>query len=500
MPKHIEQIVAAGLDAPSLMAISYKTLETLGWKINLATENILIARTPQTWKRYSNEITIKTENEKLSVTSNMIHGEIFDAMGRTKKDVAQFITAFEEVKIQYSGTTDDVTGKIASLKQETAHLLEAEIKESAQVDLVMNLSKGSMTLTYVIIALNTLIFVLMALNGAGIFEANSVVHIRWGSNYSFLTQSGDWWRLITNTFIHFGIIHLLMNMYVLYMAGVYLEPMLGKVKFISAYFATGIIASLVSLWWHKDGVNSAGASGAIFGLYGLFLALLVTKLIPEKVRKALLQSTVIFVAYNLIYGAKGGVDNSAHIGGLLSGFIIGQFYAWVLKKEKNEQKITWAGPVVLALSAAAAFAYLQQNQISASERKSILLELNNTKYSDYEKYNKQLVLFDEVHERAMSVYKNTNLSDAEFRDTLENVTIKYWNEAEDDIMQTRNMNVSASLKQKSDKLIEYVQTRKKEIQLLLKIIDTPDNADLMNQLKEIRIRANALFEEALKLQ
>jgi len=161
------------------------------------------------------------------------------------------------------------------------------------------------------IAINVLVFILMAMDGAGIMDLNPMVHIKWGSNYLPLTLSGDWWRVITSTFIHFGIIHLLMNMYCLYMAGVYLEPMLGKLKYITAYLCTGILASIISLWWHRDiaEYNSAGASGAIFGMYGLFLALLSTNLIPKQMRMPLLQSIGIFVVYNLAYGMKAGVDN-----------------------------------------------------------------------------------------------------------------------------------------------------------------------------------------------
>ncbi|MEJ7610097.1 MAG: rhomboid family intramembrane serine protease [Ferruginibacter sp.] len=117
-----------------------------------------------------------------------------------------------------------------------------------------------------------------------IIDPNGTVHIKWGSNYGPLTLSGDPWRLITNVFIHFGIIHLAMNMYCLYIIGSYLEPMLGKTKFITAYLCTGILASLTSLWWHNESVNSAGASGAVFGLYGLFWRCLL-RILSQRMRE-----------------------------------------------------------------------------------------------------------------------------------------------------------------------------------------------------------------------
>ena len=223
----------------------------------------------------------------------------------------------------------------------------------------------------------------MALDGAGIMAANGWVHIKWGSNFKQLTQSGDWWRLLTNTFIHFGIIHLAMNMYCLYIVGVYLEPMLGRVKYIAAYLCTGILASLASLWWHKEGVNSAGASGAIFGLYGLFLALLTSKFIPQKVRERLLQSIVIFIGFNLVAGMKSGVDNAAHVGGLLSGFAIGYGHIYTIKKEQQQnEKIKWLVPVMVVFTIFITAAYLWQNQTPYAERAALLKEINEVYLKD----------------------------------------------------------------------------------------------------------------------
>lgn len=112
---------------------------------------------------------------------------------------------------------------------------------------------------------------------------------------------------------------------------------MGRTRFISAYLLTGITASLASLWLH-DLTISAGASGAIFGMYGVFLAMLTTNLIEKAARKALLTSIAVFVGYNLIYGLKGGIDNAAHIGGLLGGLVIGYALIPSLKKP-NDNKL-----------------------------------------------------------------------------------------------------------------------------------------------------------------
>ena len=107
---------------------------------------------------------------------------------------------------------------------------------------------------------------------------------------------------------------------------------------------TGVLASVASLWWH-DNTVSAGASGAIFGLYGVFLALLTTDLLHKEVRQQLLSSIGIFVVYNLVYGLQGGVDNAAHIGGLVSGVVMG-FAIYPALRRPEAQGLQWTSVAV----------------------------------------------------------------------------------------------------------------------------------------------------------
>jgi len=130
--------------------------------------------------------------------------------------------------------------------------------------------------------------------------------------------------------------HVLSNMYGLLFVGIFLEPILGKTKFLATYLLTGLLASIASIWWY-DATISVGASGAIFGLYGLFLAFMLTKVFPKEFGKTFLLSTVIFVGYNLLMGLVGGIDNAAHVGGLLSGFVVGLIlYPTIEKDVVNE--------------------------------------------------------------------------------------------------------------------------------------------------------------------
>lgn len=187
-------------------------------------------------------------------------------------------------------------------------------------------------ITPILIYLNLGIFLIMMFAGLGFISFKSQDLLNWGANYRPATVNGEWWRLLTSTFLHGGLMHLVCNMYGLLFVGVFLEPLLGKTRYLIVYLLTGIIASSASLWWY-DATVSVGASGAIFGLYGLFLALLLTKVFPPDFGKAFMASTLVFIGFNLLMGLTGGIDNAAHIGGLLSGFVIGLILYPTLKKQ-----------------------------------------------------------------------------------------------------------------------------------------------------------------------
>lgn len=187
-------------------------------------------------------------------------------------------------------------------------------------------------ITPILIYTNLGIYILMVVLGLGFISFKGLDLLNWGANYGPLTKGGDWWRLLTSTFLHGGLMHVLANMYGLLFVGIFLEPLLGKTKFLTTYLLTGLLASIASIWWYEATI-SVGASGAIFGLYGLFLAFMLTKVFPTEFGKAFLLSTVIFVGYNLLMGLVGGIDNAAHIGGLLSGFVVGLILYPTIKKE-----------------------------------------------------------------------------------------------------------------------------------------------------------------------
>lgn len=197
--------------------------------------------------------------------------------------------------------------------------------------------KEGFYITPILIDINVFIFILMIVSGLGFISFRPIDLLEWGANYKPYTTHGEWWRLITCMFVHGGFMHLFANMYGLLFVGVFLEPVLGKIRYAGIYLITGIAASIASLYMH-DSTVSIGASGAIFGLYGTFFALLLTKVFPKEFNKAFLVSTIFFIGFNLFMGfADTGIDNAAHIGGLISGFIIGLIISKKLKQEAEEK-------------------------------------------------------------------------------------------------------------------------------------------------------------------
>lgn len=187
----------------------------------------------------------------------------------------------------------------------------------------------------ILIYINIAVFIIMMVAGLGFMSFKGQDLLIWGANFRPSTMDGEWWRLLSSTFLHGGLMHLLFNMYGLLFVGMFLEPVLGKTKFLVSYLVAGILASVASLWWYEATI-SVGASGAIFGMYGLFLAFMLTKIFHPDFSKSFLLSTVVFVGFNLLMGLTGGIDNAAHIGGLISGFIIGLVLTPILNKEGKE--------------------------------------------------------------------------------------------------------------------------------------------------------------------
>ena len=188
--------------------------------------------------------------------------------------------------------------------------------------------------TYSLIFICVLVFILMYVLGNG--STDNYTLLVFGANVDTLTKNGDYYRLFTSMFLHIGILHLLCNMYSLYIIGKEVENVFGKVKYLIIYLLSGIAGSILSLAFNHNTI-CAGASGAIFGLLGALLYF--GYYYRTYLGVTLTRSIIPVIVLNLIIGfTSSGIDNAAHIGGLVGGILIAMAVG-VPDKSNNNNKI-----------------------------------------------------------------------------------------------------------------------------------------------------------------
>ena len=180
-------------------------------------------------------------------------------------------------------------------------------------------------LTYTIIALNVAIYLYAALLSGSLVDMDMRILVNLGALYGPLTIADtQWWRLLSAMFLHGGMTHLLMNMFSLYLIGRGLEQYFSKGTYLSLYLFSGLFGGIVSLYMHPQSVG-IGASGAIFGTFGALAGFFIAH--RDRIgayTKVFMKDFAVVLGLNFFIGiAIPQVDMSAHIGGLLIGFIGG---------------------------------------------------------------------------------------------------------------------------------------------------------------------------------
>lgn len=176
--------------------------------------------------------------------------------------------------------------------------------------------------TVTLIAINIAVFFILTLFGD---TEDAVFMLQHGAMYApYVTEGHEYYRIFTCLFLHFGIAHLLNNMVMLGALGWNLELEIGKIRYIIIYFGSGIIGNIISLCYDltlQQPAVSAGASGAIFGLMGALLYVVIAN--RGRLGRLSGRGMLVMVALSLYFGlTSSGVDNLAHIGGLVSGFLL----------------------------------------------------------------------------------------------------------------------------------------------------------------------------------
>jgi membrane associated rhomboid family serine protease len=302
--------------------------------------------------------------------------------------------------------------------------------------------------TFALIAVNVLVFLVMVLRGVSFLSPTTSSVLAWGADYGPYTLGGQWWRMFTSMFIHFGIIHIFMNMFVLLSIGMFMESLSGRVSYLILYVVAGLGGGVASLAWHPTTV-SAGASGAVFGLYGGLLGFLVRHrdVINPEVLKSLRKGALTFVGYNIIFGLLPGIDMAAHVGGLVTGFLLGLFlvvpYISTRSQEKPKRHIQNA--IALVIGIALVLVPLR----ALPKPGDFIGELNRMDATE----DASLKLYNDSLEK----WKAHSLSNQQFADLISQQLLPKWRTERDALTQLQHL--SASEARLAAKLVKYMNTR-----------------------------------------
>jgi len=375
-----------------LYALLLEAIQLLGWSRGASKIDQITAFPGFSLIPFGEVVNMQINYDKVVVTSSCIMPQIW-SFGQNKRNIRKLGRALNHL-IQ-NRTEDQLRQKYFIASSEFI----ADTQEKVQSDRFKELTSSTSKITGVfsifnpkpgyyitpiLINLNILYFILLGLAGAGFWNYNLHGFEYLGVNLLDLTLTQhEWWRLLTYQFMHGGILHLLGNMFSLLMIGAYLEPLLGKWRFLVFYLICGTIGGLFSIYIHPF-LGSVGASAAIIGMYGVFLGLLSSDLIEKHTRNAILSTLIFFLTLQLLFGLQGPVDNSAHVGGLLTGFVLGLISISAIRKENTWNTVKRLSIIVL-MAIFIIFFTLKEMPNKANEFRAVIQEfgLNDDRAQNY---------------------------------------------------------------------------------------------------------------------
>jgi rhomboid protease GluP len=343
-------------------------------------------------------------------------------------------------------------------------------------------SGGRAWLTPALVAVNLAIFVIMVASGVPALSPGATDVLPWGANYGPYVLTGQPWRLLTSAFLHFGLLHVALNMFALWQVGRLVERLFRTSGFAVLYLVSALGGSVASSLVHPLTV-SAGASGAVFGVYGAFLAYLLRRrgAIPASVLNPLRGSALVFVGYNLVIGMSvEQIDNSAHVGGLVSGFLCGLVLATPLGQPLHRRRAALA--LLVAIVGAMAMVVLRP---SVPDFVGELNAFGKDEARVVKRYN-------EIVDQA----KGESISDATFATMLEREIVQPWN-----AVQARLQRLDGRLPAREQKivmlLLQYVDQRALGWSQLAAAARVGDSAAVTDATASLR-RADQLLEQLNK--
>lgn len=262
---------------------------------------------------------LHSENEKISLNNILIDAE------NAEEQLKQLETELGIPAETFQVPTDIDESTVTSERSVVINYITAKVSDEQ-----VQARKEKPYVTYVLLAIQIAVFLIMTFTGGT--SNNTFNLVRWGAKFNPLIFAGEWWRFITPMFIHIGLLHLLMNSVVLYIIGPMAEKLYGKWRYALIYVLSGITGVVASFAFNIN--VAAGASTAIFGIFGALLYLVVLK--PHIYARSLGISIAGLVVVNLVVDLfSQGIDLAGHIGGLVGGFLIAgalsmphQYFHW----------------------------------------------------------------------------------------------------------------------------------------------------------------------------
>jgi rhomboid protease GluP len=326
-----------------------------------------------------------------------------------------------------TGSESDARALLAKLPATSTATFARRWQESREFNARLDEIGGRHWVAPALVLANIAVFVALIIAGKSFEPAADPTRLmQWGANFGPLTIGGDWWRLISALFLHADWVHLLLNMWVLWNVGRLTERLYGTALFALLYFVSGICASLTRIVW-DPGIASIGASGAIFGIVGALLAMLLNSRarIPRSIAFAYWPSTLLFVLFNLVSGFQNPfVDNAAHVGGLLSGLAFGWIFVRPIDRAQRSAfplRQSIAGAVLAIAVGGACFAHLH----GAHGRTSVTEQFMLARPWYVRGETENLQLWQELAWRA----SNGTISEEEIANRFEKEIIPFWNDA-----------------------------------------------------------------------
>jgi rhomboid protease GluP len=335
-------------------------------------------------------------------------------------------------------------------------------------------------LTPLLIAVNTLVFGAMLFSGAGLWHSQNGVQLAWGANFGPATQDGEWWRLGSAMFLHFGLLHLTLNMWALWDAGQWVERMYGHFRFVLIYFAAGLAGNLLSLVLHQGQAVSGGASGAIFGLYGALLCFLWLERsrIQRGEFRLLFWAAVGFSVVSIVFGLMvPGIDNAAHIGGLFGGLLTGVLIKPNVGSVVMSQRTRLAAGLVFIALVAVMVVGIPQRAYRWSDEKQVQQEIGEFLQED--------AAITRAWESIMQQGQKKGASFEELADVIESVVVdRYEHSFEELSALPRDANLPSA--QAAQRLTRYAERRRDASRAMVEGLRAKDQSQIQKALEKAR--------------